>query len=53
MKESLEKSRKKPILCPINISDNRNFYVIMLKNTVDPDMTQMTIQYGGCALHAM
>jgi hypothetical protein len=30
----------------------RIVYEIMWKNMVQPDRPQMTIKYGGCALHA-
>jgi hypothetical protein len=30
----------------------RAVYDIMWKNMVEPDETQMTIQYGACVLHA-
>ena len=33
-------------------SENRAFYEKMWKNMVEPEMPQMRMEYGACALHA-
>jgi hypothetical protein len=43
---------KTHILCSKTFSENRVVYEIMSKNMVDPEVPQMTSQYGAYALHA-
>ena len=35
-----------------NLKKNRAPYEIMWENIVQPERSQMTLQYGACALHA-
>jgi hypothetical protein len=39
-------------LCSIMSFENRAFCDTMWKNILQPGRSQMTIQYGACALHA-
>jgi hypothetical protein len=44
---------KTHILCSITFfSENRAVCEIMWKNMVEPDRSQVAIEYGACALHA-
>jgi hypothetical protein len=44
---------KARILCSVSLSpENRDVYEIMWKNTVQPERSQMAIQYDTCPLHA-
>jgi hypothetical protein len=49
----LYRKSKTHILRSVNFfPENNAANVIMWKNMEEPDRPQMTIQYGGCALHA-
>jgi hypothetical protein len=51
-KKVVEKIKTHVISSMTFFPKNHAFYEIMWKNIVVPDRTQMTIQYGACALYA-
>ena len=51
MRNVLQKKSKHTFYVRQLFSENRAVYEITCKNTVEPDMPQMTIQHGARALH--
>jgi hypothetical protein len=49
--DKVVEKKKTHNLSSIFFFENGHFYMIMYKITVDPDSSQMTIQYVACALH--